>query len=140
MSECWAEISTLPSRPDQVHIAVPGTDRDRHFTRQGNVEIGFDRMIARGFGLGVERDQAADGGNRGLGFAVVFVGVALAFAAHALADHHGDLVVVGGVHADCPVRVDDLQAGSGGEGLFEMIVKVVALPEKMWRSRRCRRR
>ncbi len=61
----------------------------------------------------------------GLVFCVVFVGVALVFRAHALADGDGDFVIVGGADADRAVIVIDAQAGSGGRDvLFEVVVEV----------------
>ena len=75
VSECCAETSTSPSRPDDIYVAAARSNRDRSFARQGNIEIHFDRMIARSLGFGVDRNQASDGGNCGLGFVVVLVGV-----------------------------------------------------------------
>src|SRR5205807_9670118 len=75
------------------------------------------------------RYQPADHGDRGLGLIVVLVSVVLILGAHTLAHDHGDLVVVGGVDADRTMRVDDLEVGSSGKVLLEMIVKVVGLAE-----------
>ena len=95
-------------------------------------------MIAGGFRIGIDRDQPADRGDGGLGLGVVLVGVVLVVGANALADNHGDLVVIGGMNTDRAVSVDDLQAGARREILLEMVVEVVVLRRRYRRSR-CRR-
>src|SRR5271157_4801309 len=64
-------------------------------------------MISRALDLGVERDQTADVGDGGPGFAVV----------------------LGGVDADRTAIVNDLQARPRGKTLLEVIAEVVSLPE-----------
>src|ERR1700694_369142 len=114
-----------------VHIAAPGNDGDWRFARHRNVEVGFDGMISGGLGLGIDRNQATDRRNSGLGFMVILVGVVLIVGANALADHYRNLVIVGSVNADRPVRVNDLDAGARREVLLEMIVEVVAMTENV---------
>src|ERR1700693_235776 len=108
----------VPAR--QVHVAPARNDGDLRFARQGNIEIGCDGVFSRRVGLGIERHQAADGGEGGLGLVVVLVGVVLIVGTHALADDDRDFVVVGGVYADCAVSVEYFEAGSRGGILLEV--------------------
>src|SRR4029077_12900636 len=86
-------------------------------------------MVTRALDLGVQRDQAADGGNCGLGLAVEFVGIALIASADALVDDYRNLVVVRSMDADRAVIIKHLEAGAGREVALEMVVEAIGLPE-----------
>src|ERR1700730_6642515 len=114
-----------------VHIAAARSDGNLYFARHGNVEISLHGMIPSRFSLGVNGNQSADRNDGGLGLVVVPIGVVLIVGSNALADDYGDLVVVGCMDTDCAVRVDDLESGSGGKILLEMIAEVVGLAENV---------
>ena len=86
-------------------------------------------MVASGVHFGIEGDQAADGGQGGLGLGIELVGSGLVIGADALAHRDSDLIVVGGVDADRAMIIHDLKAGPGGEVLLEMVVEVEGIAE-----------
>src|SRR5260370_13692454 len=110
---------------------MTGSDGDRCFAGKRNSEISLHRMVARALDLGVQRDQAADGGNCGLGLAVEFVGIALIASADALVDDHRNLVVVRSMDADRAMIIKDLEAGTGGEVAIEMVVEAIGFPKQI---------
>src|ERR1700730_19151164 len=88
-------------------------------------------MVARALDLGVQRDQAADASNCGLGLAVEFVGIALIARADALVDDHRDLVVVRSMDADRAMIIHYLEAGAGREVALEMVFEVIGFPKQI---------
>src|SRR6202047_361621 len=88
-------------------------------------------MVARALDLGVQRHQAAECSNCGLGLAVEFVGVALIASADALVDDYRNLVVVRSMHADRAMIIKHLEAGAGGEVALEMAVEVIGFPKQI---------
>src|ERR1700730_19414311 len=88
-------------------------------------------MVARALDLGVQRDQAADDSNCGLGLAVEFVGIALIASADALVDNHRNLVVVRSMDADRAMIINYLEAGAGREVALQMVVEVIGFPEQI---------
>src|SRR5258708_13807568 len=88
-------------------------------------------MVACTLDLGVQRDQAANCGESGLGLLVVLVSVVLIVSANALTNDYGDLVVVRGVHAHRTVIVDYFKTGAGREVLLQMVVEIEGLAENV---------
>src|SRR5579862_714613 len=88
-------------------------------------------MVAN-LSLGVENHRVACESDLWFGLLVVFIGVILAFGAHALANYHGDLLVISDADVHRAVIVIDAKAGNRGRyGLFEMVVEIVGLAKNV---------
>src|SRR5260370_39416202 len=110
---------------------MTGSDGDRCFAGKRNSEISLHRMVARTLDFGVQRDQAADGGDCGLGLAVESVSIALIASADALVDDHRNLVVVRSMDADRAMIIKDLEAGAGREVALEVVVEAIGFPKQI---------
>ena len=82
-------------------------------------------MIAGALIVRVQGHNAPADGDLRLRACIPFVGFCLILGADALVHNHANLIVLGGNDIHGAAHVGDVQAGSGGKGLRELVVKVV---------------
>src|ERR1700732_1896193 len=117
-----------------VQVAVAAGDADVPVTRgsdhrslagKRNVQILGHPMIAGALVIRVQSYHASADGELRFGAGVPFIGFALTFGTDAFMDDYANLIVVGCDDVHSAASVGNAEAGSGGESLSQLVVKVI---------------
>ena len=116
--------------PHDTDIPTASGEYNRNFAGNGDVHVGNDPVISRTQGIGVQSQDVAADHDLGPGATVPFVGIALILCVDPFTDHNVDLIVFRSGYVDRAVIIDHMQARASREGLLQLIVEAVVMPEE----------